>query len=130
MRTPSPGDRGGDLGGGLILRHVARLEPRDRDLADPGRLHGGHLHRPDPRALLEDEPVLADRVHGDAALGLAHRNDAEFHDRSALGPDLAQPRGDLRHDGDRDLRRRDRADGEADRRVDAGDRRIIDALLL
>jgi len=41
---------------------------------------------------------------------------------------FAQAFGDLRHDGDRDFGRRDRADVEADRRVDAGQIGVADAL--
>src|ERR1700685_2039385 len=37
---------------------------------------------------------------------------------------------DLRHDGDRDFRGRDRADIEADRGVNAGNVRVVHALLL
>ena len=42
---PSPGNRCGDIGGGLVLGHIARLEPRHHDLLDAGRLERGDLGR-------------------------------------------------------------------------------------
>ncbi len=130
---PLARDRGGDLGGGGVLRDVARLEPRHHDLGDAGGLERGDLGLADQGALLEHQAGLADRMHRDPALGLGDRHRAEFHDAfssafSAAG--CAQPRGDLAHDRDRDLGRRHRADGKPDRRVDARQRGVADALRL
>ncbi len=58
----------------------------------------------------------------------ADRHRAELHER--LLRRLAQPRRDLAHDGDRDLGGRDRADVEPDRRMDARDRGVGQALRL
>ena len=43
--TPSPGDGLGDLGRGLVLGHVARLEPRHHDVLDAGGLQRRDLGR-------------------------------------------------------------------------------------
>ena len=70
----------GDLGRGLVLRDVARLEPRHHDLLDAGRLQRRDLRGPDQRALLEHERALADGVDGGGALGVPRRDRAELHE--------------------------------------------------
>ena len=69
----------------------------------------------DQRALLEHHAALADRMHRDRAFGLARRDGAELHRASRLrAHSSARSRlRDLAHDGDRDLRRRHRADRQA-----------------
>src|SRR5262249_35007873 len=79
------GDRRRDLRRRLILRNIARLEPRHHDLADPARLQGGDLVPPDDGALLEREAGLAVRLHSAAVLALATRPRTEFHDTSSRG---------------------------------------------
>ncbi len=64
------GDGGGDLGGGHVLGHVARLEPRHHDLGDPGRVQRRDLDGADQRSLLEHQRALADGVHGGGADGV------------------------------------------------------------
>ena len=66
-----PRHRLGDLGRGLVLGHVARLEPRHHDVLDAGRLQRRNLGGPDQRALLQHQRALADGVDGGGALGLA-----------------------------------------------------------
>ena len=86
----------------------------------------------DQRALLQHEAVLANAVDRDAAdrVGRLHR--AELHAGSftaaASAPfGMRSSRGDLRHDRDGDLGGRDRADRNADRRVNARQRRFGNA---
>ena len=129
------GDRVGDVGGGHVFGHVAGLEPRHHDVLDAGGFERGGLERADQRALLEHQRALADGMHRGAADGLAGGDRSEFHDAALTDRTfgfrfLAQPLGDLRHDRDRDLRRRNRADIEADRRMDAGNVGVAQALLL
>ena len=119
-----------NIGGRLILRDVARLEPRDHDFLDSGCLERGHFRRPDQRALLEHEIALADRMHRGGAERIVRSDRAEFHAASAFSAFMPQPRGDFGHDGDGDLGRRHRADGEPDRRVDARDIGIAQSGLL
>ena len=76
---PLPRHRLGDLGRGLVLGDVARLEPRHHDVLDAGRLQRRDLRRPDQRALLEHERALADGVDGGGAFGVARRDRAELH---------------------------------------------------
>ena len=57
-----PRHRLGDLSRGLVLGHVARLEPRHHDVLDAGRLQRRNLGGPDQRALLEHQRALADGV--------------------------------------------------------------------
>ena len=64
-------------------------------------------------------------MHGGGAERILGRYAAEFHDAAFATGDSAvaffvEPFGDLRHDRDRDLRGRYRANVEADRRMDAG----------
>ncbi len=70
----------GDLGRGLVLRDVARLEPRHDDVLDPGRFQRRNLRRPDQRALLQHERALADGVNGGGAFGVPRRDGAELHE--------------------------------------------------
>ena len=113
-----PRHRRCDVGGGFVFGHVAGFEPRHHDFGDAGRLQRGDLARADHRALLEHQRALADGMDGNAALRLGDRDGAEFHERLVSGFE-PQPRSDLAHDRDRDLRRRHRADGQPDRRMDA-----------
>ncbi len=73
-----------DVRGRLILRHVARLEPRHHDVLDAGRLQSGDFRRPDQRALLEHEIALADRMHRGSAERVAWGDRAELHAASAF----------------------------------------------
>ena len=74
-------DGRGDIGGGLILRHVAGFQPRHHDFLDARRLQRGHFRRPDQRALLEHEIALADRMHRGGAERIA----------GATGPNFMPP---------------------------------------
>src|SRR6185312_14833559 len=72
-------ERGGDIGGGLILGDVARLEPRHHDLLDARGLKRSDLLGADQGALLEHKVTLTDRMHRGRADRLAYRDRAEFH---------------------------------------------------
>jgi hypothetical protein len=73
------GNRRGDIGGGLVLRHIAGLQPRHDDLLDAGGVERGDMRRPDQRALLEHEIALTDRVHRRRANRVVGSDRTEFH---------------------------------------------------
>ena len=128
-------DLPGDLGRGNILGDVARFEAGDHDFLNAGGFKGSNFGSADQRALLQHQRALPDAMHGGRAKRILGRYAAEFHDAAFPHPTVprkrardwegvcvrlgVQPVGNLRHDGDRDLRRRYRADVEADRRMDA-----------
>ena len=104
------GDRGRDLGGGLILRHVARLRPRRHDRATPAFQRGATAVR---SACLSS---ARDRPDGSNARRRRRWRSSARPARMSCRQNFTgirrqtQPSGDLGHDRDRNLGGRDRAD--------------------
>jgi hypothetical protein len=78
-----PGNSGSNIGSGLILGDVPRLDTGDDDLLDAGRLQRRDLLGADQRALLEHQVALADGMHRGRAERLLDGNGAELHAASA-----------------------------------------------
>ena len=83
-RAPSPFHSDSDVGGSLVLRDIARLQPRHHDFLDAGGLERGDFRRADQRALLEHELALADRMHRGGADRVSDRDSTELHAASAF----------------------------------------------
>ncbi len=69
----------GNRGGRVILRHIARIEPRHHDIGNAGDLERRDMSRIDHRALLQDEFALSNGVHGSCADRIFRRDGSEFH---------------------------------------------------
>ena len=71
MRLAGDHARSGEIArnarGGAILRHVARFEPRDRDLFDPGAAQSREGFGVERLALVEDEVGQPERMGEDRA---------------------------------------------------------------
>ena len=64
---------------GLVLAHVARVQPRDDDLGHTRGFERVDARRVERFTLLEDKSVASDRMGDNAAQRVPDRNRAEFH---------------------------------------------------